>query len=273
MRTLVHLSDLHFGRIDYAIVKPLTETIHGLKPDLVAVSGDLTQRARSEEFKEARAFLDALPSPQIVVPGNHDVPLHNVFARFVTPFDKYRRWISDNLEPVYEDDEMVVMGINTARSLTIKDGRVNRNQIAQMRERLCRYDDAMMKITVTHHPFDLPAGADARDRVGRAQLALESLAECGADMFLAGHLHLGHTGKTAMRYKAGDRNAIIVQAGTATSTRGRGELNSFNVIRIEGDNVTIERLAWQVERAAFAIASIDRFHYTPAGWERVPASS
>ena len=273
MRTLVHLSDLHFGRIDYAIVKPLIETIRGLKPHLVAVSGDLTQRARTEEFKEARAFLDALPSPQIVVPGNHDVPLHNVFARFASPFDKYRRWISDNLEPVYEDDEMVVMGINTARSLTIKDGRVNRRQIAQMRERLCRYDDAIMKIIVTHHPFDLPAGADAGDRVGRARLALEALAECGADMFLAGHLHLGHTGKTAMRYPAGDRNAIIVQAGTATSTRGRGELNSFNVIRIEGDNVTVERLVWQTERAAFAVASIDRFHNTPAGWERLSPPS
>jgi len=269
MRTLVHISDLHFGRTDLAIIQPLIKTIRRLKPDLVAVSGDLTQRARSTEFKEARAFLDALPSPQIVVPGNHDVPLHNLFARFVSPFEKYRHWISGDLEPVYEDQEMVVMGINTARSLTIKDGRVNRNQIAQMRERLCRYGDAMMKIIVTHHPFDLPVGADARDRVGRARLALEALAECGADMFFAGHLHLGHTWKTAMRYQAGDRNAIIVQAGTATSTRGRGELNSFNVVRIENDDVTIERLAWHAEGAEFIIASVDKFHNTPAGWERL----
>src|SRR6185369_12841939 len=100
MRTLAHLSDLHFGRVDSAILNPLVKTIQALKPDLVAVSGDLTQSARSEQFKEAREFLDALPSPQIVVPGNHDVPLHNVFARFATPFENYRRWISDNLEPV-----------------------------------------------------------------------------------------------------------------------------------------------------------------------------
>ncbi|MFL6274375.1 MAG: metallophosphoesterase family protein [Blastocatellia bacterium] len=272
MRTLVHLSDLHFGRVDPAIIAPLIETINGIKPDLVAVSGDLTQRARSEQFQQARDFLDALPAPQVVVPGNHDMPLHNVFVRFAAPFEKYRRYIGDNLEPVYEDDEMVVMGINTARRLTIKDGRVNRRQIAEMRERLCRYSDAVMKIIVTHHPFDLPEGAAAGDRVGRALMALEALAECGADMFLAGHLHLGHTGKTAMRYPAGDRNAIVVQAGTATSTRGRGELNSFNLIRIEADNVAIERMAWQVERLAFAVASIDRFHNTPAGWERLPAS-
>lgn len=273
MRTLAHLSDLHFGRVDLAIIEPLIETIRGLKPDLVAVSGDLTQRARAGEFKSARAFLDRLPSPQIVVPGNHDVPLHNVFARFVSPFKKYRQWINDNLEPAYEDGEMIVMGINTARSLTIKDGRVNREQISRMRERMCRYPDGVMKMVVTHHPFDLPAGADAGDRVGRAGLALATLAECGADMFLAGHLHLGHTGKTAMRYPAGSRNAIIAQAGTATSTRGRGELNSFNFIRVAGANVTIERLTWQAERAAFFVSTVDQFHNTPAGWERVAADA
>jgi 3',5'-cyclic AMP phosphodiesterase CpdA len=271
MRTLVHLSDLHFGRVDEAIIEPLIETVRGVNPDLLAVSGDLTQRARSEQFRQARAFLDRLPAPQIIVPGNHDVPMHNVLARFATPFEKYRRWISDDLEPVYEDDEMVVMGINTARSLTIKDGRINRRQIAEMRKRLCRYDAAVMKILVTHHPFDLPAGTGPGERVGRAKLALETLAECGADIFLAGHLHLGQTGKTAMRYPAGDRNAIIVQAGTATSTRGRGELNSFNVIRIDKDEVSVERLAWQAASARFAPASIDRFHNAAKGWERVSA--
>src|SRR5205085_4557820 len=108
-----------------------------------------------------------------------------------------------------------------------------RRPIAEMREHFCRSSDAVMKVIVTHHPFDLPEGAAPGDRVGRARLALETLAECGADMFLAGHLHLSQTGKTAMRYPAGDHTAILVQAGTATSTRARGELNSFNVIRIE----------------------------------------
>lgn len=82
MRTLVHLSDIHFGRVDATIIEPLVALIAELKPDVVTISGDLTQRARSEQFQEARAFLDRLPNPQIVVPGNHDVPLYNVFARF-----------------------------------------------------------------------------------------------------------------------------------------------------------------------------------------------
>ena len=97
MRSIVHLSDIHFGRVDPLVINPLIEAVNGLKPDLVAVSGDLTQRARSQQFKEARAFLDHLPKPQIIVPGNHDVPLHNVFARFLQPLRKYRRYITDDL--------------------------------------------------------------------------------------------------------------------------------------------------------------------------------
>src|SRR6267143_6988102 len=109
MRTLVHLSDLHFGRVDKQLIDPLISAVTEVSPDLVAVSGDLTQRARSHQFREARVFLDALPKPQIVVPGNHDVPLHNPFTRFLQPLDKYRRYITDDLEPAYVDEEIVVV--------------------------------------------------------------------------------------------------------------------------------------------------------------------
>src|SRR5712691_6231696 len=137
MRTLVHLSDLHFGRVDEQLISPLISAVTEINPDLVAVSGDLTQRARSQQFLEARAFLGALPQPQIVVPGNHDVPLHNVFTRFLRPLDKYKRFITDDLQPVYADEEIVVVGVNTARSLTIKGGRINEEQVAGIREKLC----------------------------------------------------------------------------------------------------------------------------------------
>src|SRR2546421_2446886 len=115
MRTLVHLSDLHFGRVDERLVEPLIAAVTEIDPDLVAVSGDLTQRARSHQFIEARAFLDALPQPQIVVPGNHDIPMHNVYARFFQPLDKYRRYITNELQPFYADEEIAVVGLNTAR--------------------------------------------------------------------------------------------------------------------------------------------------------------
>jgi 3',5'-cyclic AMP phosphodiesterase CpdA len=270
MRTLVHLSDLHFGRIDYSIVEPLVDTVRGIEPDVVVVSGDLTQRARSHQFKEARKFLDALPSPQIVVPGNHDVPLYNVFTRFFQPLDKYRRYITNDLEPFYGDEQIAILGINTARSLTIKDGRINERQVAKMRERLCPFSDEVTKIIVTHHPFDLPEGHDEAELVGRSRMAMEALASCGADVLLAGHLHISHTGHTAKRYQIAGHNALVISAGTATSTRGRGEANSFNVIRVDHPHIRVERLAWQPAQTAFTPSSVENFKHTPDGWIRVP---
>ena len=269
MRTLVHLSDLHFGRVDYAIIEPLIQTINEVKPDVVVVSGDLTQRARSHQFKEARAFLDRLPSPQIIVPGNHDVPLHNVFARFLQPLDKYRRYITDDLQPFYADEEIAIVGINTARSLTIKDGRINEMQVAGIRERLCQLADEVTKIIVTHHPFDLPEGHDEDELVNRAAMAMEALASCGADVLLAGHLHISHTGHSSARYKIAGHSALVISAGTATSTRGRGETNSFNVIRAQHPHIKVERLSWQPERAEFAPSSNENFQHTADGWVRI----
>jgi 3',5'-cyclic AMP phosphodiesterase CpdA len=269
MRKIVHLSDLHFGRIDAALIEPLAVAVSAIAPSLVAVSGDLTQRARTRQFQEARAFLDRLPRPQIVVPGNHDVPLYDVLSRFARPLEKFRRYIADDTEPFYKDDEMVVAGVNTARSLTRKYGRINERQVAHLRERLCGYPDEVLKVVVTHHPFDLPPGADEREIVGRAGLAMEALAACGADLLLAGHLHVGHTGHTAERYKIRGHSALYVQAGTATSTRGRGEANSFNVIRHKHPHIQVERRLWHADAGVFSHANAETFRHTPDGWVRL----
>ena len=126
MRTIVHLSDLHFGRLDVRIIEPLVQRIDSIRPDLVAISGDLTQRARRRQFREARAFLDKLSFPTLVVPGNHDVPLFNVAERLLDPFRGYRRFVSANLEPAHLDDEVAVVGLNSARALiTGGRGRLN----------------------------------------------------------------------------------------------------------------------------------------------------
>src|SRR6476660_1479279 len=112
MRVVVHVSDIHFGRVDPATIEPLANAIIRRSPHLLAVSGDLTQRARRREFAAARAFLDGLPFPRLVIPGNHDVPLHNIFTRFFTPLARYRDAITDDLSPVYRDDEIIVVGVN-----------------------------------------------------------------------------------------------------------------------------------------------------------------
>lgn len=266
MRIVVHISDIHFGRVDYDTVKPLIRAVHEVEPDVVVVSGDLTQRARRSQFIEARDFLAQLPGPQVVVPGNHDVPFYNVFGRFLGPLHNYRRYISDDLEPFYVDDEIAILGINTARSLTFKNGRISRDQIGRIRQRLCAVDERLTKILVTHHPLDLPRGFSKQEVVGRADLAMESLASCGADLLLAGHYHISHTGDTTSRYPFAGYSALVVHAGTATSTRGRGELNAFNVIRIARPFVTVDRLDWQLQSAVFQVFRQERFEQTDNGW-------
>jgi 3',5'-cyclic AMP phosphodiesterase CpdA len=267
MRKVVHLSDLHFGRVDYSVVEPLIATVNEMKPDVVAVSGDLTQRARSHQFVEARKFLDALPQPQIIVPGNHDVPLYNFVARFAQPLTKYRRHITDDLEPFYADEEIAILGINTARSLTTKYGRINERQIEGIRSRMCSFKDDMTKIVVTHHPFDLPEGHDQRELVGRAEMAMQALASCGADVLLAGHLHVGHTGQTAARYRIEGHSALVISAGTATSTRSRGETNSFNLLRVQHPHIKVERYSWQAETKRFAPSLSESFEHRSDGWK------
>ena len=268
MRTIVHLSDLHFGRVNPSLLDPLIGVVREVGPDLVAISGDLTQRARSYQFQEARSFLDALPKPQIVVPGNHDIPLHNLFARFFEPLTKYKRYITDDLQPVYEDEEVAVAGVNTARSLVFKGGRINETQVGRVRDKFCSLRDGVVKVVVTHHPFDLPEGHDERDLVGRAKMAMTGLAECGADLFLAGHLHISHTGHTK-RYKIQGHSALVVQAGTATSTRERGEVNSFNLLRIAYPSITVEKFAWDASATSFGVSTVEQFEHTAEGWIRV----
>lgn len=268
MRTLAHLSDLHFGRTDPAILAPLVNFLGELKPDLVAVSGDLTQRARTAEFLAAKEFLAAIPFPQIVVPGNHDVPLYNPFARFVRNLDRYERYITPDLQPVFADSEMVVVGVNTARALTWKDGRINARQLQRLRATLQETPEDRTKIVVTHHPFDLPAGASGRV-VGRSRLAIETLAECRVDLLLAGHFHIADTGQTAKRYQMPGYSAVIVSSGTSTSTRGRGQPNSFNVIRIDRNDLSIERRTWRPTSALFDVESIEMFRRENDQWRRV----
>jgi 3',5'-cyclic AMP phosphodiesterase CpdA len=264
MRTIVHLSDLHFGRIDPPILEPLARAVTAAKPDLVAISGDLTQRAKPSQFKEARVFLDRLPEPQLVVPGNHDIPLYQVWVRLTQPLTRFTRYITADLFPQHVDEEIAVLGVNTARALLAKGGRVNHEQVGHICEQFGRIDRSPVRIVVTHHPFDLPEGSTHR-LIGRAQMAVEALAKCGVDIFLSGHLHLIHRGTTA-RYNVAGYSALVIQAGTASSTRDRGELNSFNVLKIETNRIGLETHTWHPEQGEFTVSETRQFQRTEGGW-------
>ena len=267
MRVIAHLSDLHFGRTHAPTLEPLRSALVAARPDLVAVSGDLTQRARARQFQEARAFLDSLPRPQIVVPGNHDVPLYNLVARFTRPLGGYRRYIGDDLAPVYHDDEIAVLGVNTTRALAHKGGRINPGQIRHVCETFERLGEAETRILVTHHPFDLPPGVrEVGHLVGRARMAMAAFARCGVDVFLAGHLHVSHFENTTARYHLPGYAGLIIQAGSATSTRRREKLNAFNILRVDAGLIVVETHTFQLETASFGPSSTRRFQHGPEGW-------
>ena len=269
MRTLVHLSDLHFGRIDPTLIEPLRRAIVESKPDLVAISGDFTQRARRSQFADARAFIASLNSKTLVVPGNHDIPLYDFVERIAAPLRRYREYISADLEPEYRDEEMIVVGVNTARSMVFPfgDGRISMEQVDRILERMATAPKPLLRIVVTHHPFDLPPGVAERRLVGRNAMAMERLVAANADLFLSGHLHISHVSHVADRYTAGGHTGLIVQAGTV-STRGRGgQVPSFNVMRMHRPDIDIARYSWNEAAATFTAEQIGSYRHTDTGWK------
>jgi 3',5'-cyclic AMP phosphodiesterase CpdA len=265
LRTIVHLSDLHFGRTDPGLPEALSREVKAAAPDIVVVSGDLTQRARPEEFRLAREFLATLPTPQIVVPGNHDVPLYNLPMRAFWPLARYKRHISRDVEPFFSDGEIAVAGLNTARSLTIKNGRVNWRQVSSLCAGLQTQPDGVVRIVVTHHPFET-SDAGAENIVGRAAMAMAAFSTCRIDLILSGHLHVNRVFSSAARYRIGDYSALLLQAGTAISSRRREEPNSFNILRVNGRRIGCECWTWDGGKAAFGLFSLQRFIAAGRGW-------
>ncbi|WP_129791136.1 metallophosphoesterase [Sphingosinicella sp. CPCC 101087] len=278
MARIAHLSDVHFGAHDPSVVAGVEAWLVADRPDLVVISGDFTQRARVEQYREARAFLrrlEAVGLRTLCVPGNHDVPLFDVLRRFARPLNRYRRFIEEDLCPWFENERLAVLGINTARSLTIKHGRINHEQMALIRERFRAVPDDRTKILVTHHPlFAMPIGEEGglTRVVGRHEPALQAVAEAGVHILLAGHFHRTYSAAAReMVENAGP--ALVIQAGTATSTRLRaGEAQSFNLIHARrNDEVDLQVIAW--DGTAFTGRSQARFTFDGENWHPRPAAA
>ena len=270
MPRLIHLSDLHFGAHDERLVAAVEQRIDEAKPDLTVISGDFTQRARTEQFKEACRFLERLKAAGhevLGVPGNHDVPLYDVLRRFLSPLTRYRRYIDETLCPFHELPGAAVLGINTARSLTFKDGRINQEQVAYIHDTFARTRPETSRILVTHHPmFALPVGdgPELGKPIGRQELALSAIEEAGVDLLLAGHNHRASTHR-ARDLVTDAGTALVIQAGTATSTRLRDEEQSFNLLEVGDGEVTVAVQAW--DGSGYASLDAQRFVRRGEHWE------
>ena len=274
MRRIVQISDLHFGNNDGALLEPLRVAIQRIEPDVLIVSGDLVEHATTREFKQAAAFLDVLPKPQIVVPGNHDLPFYNLWQRALVGLGRYRSCITSDKQPRFEDEEVAIVGANTSRFWPIRGGSLSSTQLESLARKFSDVSPGKVRMLVTHHPFDLPMVQNRHLIVGHARRSIRRLAPI-VDVLLAGHIHLSSTGSTAVRYKTSGHALAFVQAGTAVSRRDKGERNSFNSLRVRGAQgggkaVTVDTWTWKLDAREFSIRCSNEFRLESDGWARIP---
>jgi 3',5'-cyclic AMP phosphodiesterase CpdA len=257
--TLLHISDLHFGpKYHPEVGERVQEFAATLEPDVIVASGDFTQRARSEQFRQAREFLDRLPDvPRIVTPGNHDVPLYRAHERLFSPYARYREYISDELDSVVAVPGAVFVSLNsTSPRRAIVNGRIHRWQLDFVRGAFERSDPDAVRVVVSHHHFAPPPDFEGGQVMPRAKRALDRFADCGVDLILGGHMHRAYVGNSLDLYagKHRDRGIVIAQSGTTTSRRGRArerEKNTFNVVRLDGEIIRITHYMYFDDVARF----------------------
>lgn len=258
MSSVLHISDTHFGTEQPEVVEALLQLAQDHAPDLLVLSGDVTQRARISQFRTARKFLERMPVPNcLVLPGNHDIPLFNVLGRLFSPYRNYRSSLGGDLEPEFESQELLVLGVNTTRPSRHTVGEISDQQIERVSCRLRAASPVQLRIIVAHQPVRATRESDIKNLLHNHQAAIHAWAEAGADLILGGHIHLPHV-RPLKEVHDLPRTLWSVLAGTAVSRRVRGDVpNSVNLIRYHRDseplNCTVQR--WDHDaRGVFLLA-------------------
>jgi len=253
MTTIAHVSDPHFGRIAHpGVVDALVEEINTNPVDLVAVSGDLTQRARPSEFERATRMMERFDAPVLVVPGNHDVyPWWRPIRRILSPLDRYRSLVSADLTPSQVTPNVAALGINSAHGRTIKGGRIGARERHTIRQ-FFRAHNGRFKVLVLHHHLTKIQALGPHDIARQAEKTLKLAADAGVHLILCGHLHISHV--EPLEVVPDEWRIVIASAGTATSNRGRGsnrKTNFYNRIEIREDEFQVEERRYVPEQERF----------------------
>ena len=244
MTVLLHISDTHFGTEDAPVVAALQVLSGELQPDVLILSGDITQRARRAQFAAARRFCDSLRIAHVLtLPGNHDIPLFNVFARVFSPYGGYSEAFGHELEPVLALPDVLLVGVNTTRAARHKDGEVSPAQVARVAGLLAGSPRDRLRLVITHQPACVTRPEDEHNRLHGGEAAVKAWSAAGADLVLGGHIHLPYVSDVCSRVEGTARAMYCVQAGTALSLRVRhGSPNSVNVIRWQPPEAGTPRL-------------------------------
>ena len=264
MALLLQVSDPHFGTEQPAVMDALALLAQPLRPDLVVLSGDITQRAGRRQFQAARAFVDRLGAPLLAIPGNHDIPLFNLGQRLCRPYAHYREAFGEDLEPVHATPDLLVLGINTTRWWRHKNGAVSRTQIERVANRLAAAKPAQLRVVVVHQPAAVLQPDETHNLLRGRAAALPRWAEAGADLVLGGHIHLPYV----TRLPGLPRPMWAVQAGTAVSSRVRdGVPNSVNLLRwgpgAPEAHCRVERWDHDAQRRAFVLHGVTDLPLAP----------
>ena len=265
------MSDIHFGAHHEELAESLLADVTAQEPDLVVVSGDLTQRARTSQFEQARIFLDRLPRPVLTVVGNHDLPLINLPSRFFSQTRRYEHYITSDLDPVVAVPGLVAVGLDTMPAWRWKAGHVSPRQAGIVRHAFGSAPADSWRLLVTHHPV-LPETLSGL--VGR-RLLVSSCAEAGVAVLLSGHTHVSSVTSTPLG-EPGRRSALAVVSGTTISRRTRGGPNSYGVLRLSGPmevGATLTLELREPEGMGWSVGLRSRFVYTPHGVAAVGAGS
>jgi 3',5'-cyclic AMP phosphodiesterase CpdA len=267
MTTLLQVSDPHFGTEQPPVLQALQRLAAAQRPDVLVLSGDVTQRARRRQFEAARRFVERLDAPvTIAIPGNHDIPLFNVFARVFAPYGGYRRAFGDDLEPEYESSDVLVVAVNTTRARRHKDGEVSPEQVDRVARRLRQASPAQLRVVVVHQPVMAVRPDDESNLLHGRDVAVPAWVAAGVDIVMGGHIHWPYARSLRHAYDPLPRDAWVVQAGTAVSSRVRdGVPNSVNVVRTgaatAGRSCTVERWDYATGAAGFELVESHEVHF------------
>jgi 3',5'-cyclic AMP phosphodiesterase CpdA len=266
--SLLHVSDLHFGPPAVpAMIDAIEAHVQERRYDVVAVSGDVSQRARAGEFQRARVFIrDARKVSKVIcVPGNHDVswwfsPLH---LRGEEPiYAAYRRHLGEGeLEPVLHLPGATIVGLNTSHGVTLRTLTWNLRDISiigdlrpSQIERAGRVFESSpagdARIIVIHHN---PVKGELSQRHGlkNTPKILGAFASIGVDLVLCGHDH-----QEAIHYvEHTTKGTVISTAGTVSNRSRGGRPSSLNVIAIRPAEIEITTHVWTPEQGVFVSAT------------------
>ena len=244
MRRILQFSDIHFGCEHRHACDAALDYAHANNPDLVLITGDITQQGYPDEFAAAGDWIRRMPDPRFVIVGNHDVPYWSLTARLFHPWKAFERATG---HPAHDHQflspDLMVRGVVTARGWQARPnwskGVIDLDQTRKAAEALRQAPVGALRVLACHHPLVEMIGTPMTGDVKRGDEAALIFAEAGVDIITTGHVHVPF----ALPINLGDACSYAIGCGTL-SHRERGTPPSFNQIEWDSREIIVTAMAW-----------------------------